>query len=228
MKDIVIVGTGDFADFILDIVDATGMTVAGYALDGKYLKESTYRDLPVKPIEEIEKWFPQEKYGMVIGFIGQKMYTQRYEKYQLLKEKGYDFPNLIHPSVFMSPYSQMGDGNIIFQQSIFAFGSTIGNCNIFTNKSNISHHVKVGNANYFAPGVSTTGYAEIGNYCFLGVNSAINNKVKVADYTFVGGGKFITDNTHEYDVFVPEKSVPLKRLRSIDFQMFTSRRNQEK
>lgn len=229
MKAVVIVGTGDFADLVADtIINDMNRSVAGYLVDSKYMQDNSYKGLPVRPFEEVEKYFPSEKCAMVIGFVGGKMYSQRYEKYEILKSKGYEMLNVVHSSAQISKDSIIGDGNIFLQHTIVAMGTEIGNCNVFTPKSYVCHHVKVGNANYFAPGVSTTGYCEIGNYCFLGVNSAINNKVKVADYTFVGGGKFITDNTHEYDVFVPEKSVPLKRIRSIDFQMFTSRRNQEK
>lgn len=226
MKDIVMVGTGDFSDWVADMIENDlGRTLAGYVVDKRYLTEEQYRGKPVRAFEEAEKYFPPERFSMVIGFVGGKMYTQRYEKYLLLKEKGYELENIIHPTANISHNAVLGDGNIIFQFAGIAYDARVGACNVLTAKTYIGHNVRVGNANYFAPGFSSTGYVEVGSNCFLGVNSGANNKIKIADYTFVGGGVFLTHDTKVYDTYVPEKSEPLGRIRSIDFQFFASRRN---
>ena len=158
MKSVVIVGTGDFADLVYDtIVNDMNLSVVGYLVDSKYIQENSYRGLPVRPFEEVEKYFSSEEYAMVIGFVGGKMYSQRYEKYKILKSKGYEMLNVVHSSAQISKDSIIGDGNIFLQYTIVAMGTKIGNCNVFTPKSYVCHHVKVGNANYFAPGVSTKG-----------------------------------------------------------------------
>ncbi|MBQ9609851.1 MAG: hypothetical protein IJV15_10475 [Lachnospiraceae bacterium] len=227
MKDIVMIGTGDFADLISDTIENNMQrNIAAYVIDSKFKTIDTYNDKPVYEFENIEKIFGKDNYSFVIGFIGSKMYTQRYEKYKQLKDMGYELENIIHSTASISKTSCMGDGNIILQYAIIANRGCIGSCNVICPKAYINHDVTVGNANYIAPGFSTTGYSAIGNYCFCGVNSAINNKIKVADYTFIGGGLFISKDTNEYDVYVPPKREPLKRLKSTSFQMFSSRRKQ--
>ncbi len=226
-KEFIIVGTGDFADLIADtILNDMHRQIAAYVVDRKYMKETKYNGVPVVAYEEISEKLSVENHSVVIGFIGDKMYRQRYEKYLELKEMGYAMENVIHSTASISLSSELGDGNILLQYAVVAAGASIGNCNVITPRAYVCHHVHMGNANYFAPGVSTSGYVEIGNNCFLGINSSVNNKVKLADYTFVGGGMFITNNTNEYDVYLPQKSMPMKRLRSIDFRIFTSRREE--
>lgn len=225
MKDFVIIGAGDFADMIWDVIsNDMHRNVAGYAVDANYLKEDTCRGLPVAAFEEISEKFPPDRYAAAIGLIGSRMYEQRYEKYLQLKRMGYELENVIHSTASISQTATLGDGNIFLQFTVVGTGSRVGNCNILSPKSYVSHNVQVGDANFFAPSASTTGYVEIGNHCFLGVNSAVNNKAKVADYTFAGGGVFLSGDTKEYEIYLPERSVPMKRIRSIDFQMFTSRR----
>ena len=225
MKDFIMIGTGDFSDLIADtIVNDMGRTIAGYVVDRKYLKEDTYRGIPVAAFEEVTEHFPPERYTPVIAFVGSRMYEQRYEKFTQMKSLGYTFENVIHSTASISKESQMGEGNIFLQYSIAAHNSRIGDCNVICPKAYLNHDVKLGNANYLGPGVSTTGYVEIGSNCFLGVNSSYNNKIKVADYTFVGGGIFISHDTQPYEVYAPERSQPIKRIKSIQFQVFTSRR----
>lgn len=226
MKDFVIVGAGDFADFIVDIIENDmNRNIAAYVIDKKYITEVEYKGKPVYAFEDVGNLFDKKKYTFAIGFLGGKMYEQRWEKFVKLKDMGYELENVIHSSASISKNSIIGEGNILFQYTILSNNSSMGDCNVLCSRANISHDVKVGNANYFAPAATTTGYCEVGNNCFVGVNSALNNKVKIANYTFIGGGLFITNDTNEYDVYVPQKSTPLPRIKSTDFQLFALRRS---
>lgn len=228
MKDIVVVGTGDFSDLVADTIENDNhRNIAAYVVDAQYLHEPTYRDKPVYAFEDVEKIFDKDKYSFVIGFTGKKMYTQRLEKYNKLKEMGYELENIIHSTASISKTSTMGDGNIILQFAIVANRGQVGNCNVICPKAYVNHDVIIGNANYLAPGFSTTGFSQIGSHCFCGVHSAISNKVKVADFTFIGGGLFISNDTKEYDVYVPPRREALKRIKSTSFQIFSSRRTNQ-
>lgn len=224
MKKYVLIGTGDFANIISNTIEDAGDEVIGYVVDKKYLIENEYMGKPVTAFETITEDYSTDEYIPVVAFMGSKMNSQRYEKFCMLKDMGYKMDNVIHPTASISKRSVIGEGNVFLQFTIVAPGAVIGDCNFFSPKSYICHDVVVGSANHFSPGVSTTGFSQIGNNCILGVNCAINNKVKVADYTFIGGGMFITGDTKQYDVYVPERSKPLERIRSIDFQIFTARR----
>lgn len=224
MKDFIIYGAGGFADIIEGcIVDGMGRKVAAYCADKKYITEKENNGLPVVAFEDVEKYYDPENYSMVIAFIGKNMYTQREEKYLAAKEKGYEMENVIHKSAILEGES-IGDGNIILQNVVFAPKSVVGNNNVFSVGSYVSHHVSVGNNSYFAGGASTTGYVTVGNNCFLGINSAINNKVTVADFTFIGGNIFISRNTKPYEMYLPQRSVAMKNLKSVNFNVFTPNR----
>ena len=221
MKDFIIYGAGGFSEIIEScIVDGMGRKVAAYCVDKQYISLRENNGLPIVPFEDVEKYYDPMKYSMVIAFTGKNMYMQREEKYLAAKEKGYEMENVIHKSAILEGES-IGDGNIILQNVVFAPKSVVGNNNVFSVRSYVSHHVHVGNNSYFAGGASTTGYVEIGNNCFIGINSSISNKVKVADYTFVGGNIFISRNTKPYEMYLPQRSVAMKNLKSVNFSVFT-------
>lgn len=224
MKDFIIYGTGDFADLVENcIINGMDRSVCAYCVDQQYLTETEYHGKPIVAFEEVEKYYSPEQYAMVIGFIGKNMYSQREEKFLAAKQKGYDMENVIHKSSILEG-EYLGEGNIILQNVILAPKSVVHDNNVLCPKTYICHHVHVGSNNYFAPGGSTTGNVEVGNNCFIGVNSSINNKVKVADYTFVGGNLFISRNTKPNEMYLPQRSVAMKNLKSVNFNVFTPNR----
>ncbi|MDC7302046.1 LbetaH domain-containing protein [Agathobacter ruminis] len=224
-KDIVMVGTGDFADWIADFIENDmNRTIRAYVVDRKYLDNDEYNGKPVYAFEDVNEIFNKDEVSFVIGFVGQKMYKYRLEKYNLLVELGYELENIIHSTAVISPKAKMGNGNIILPFVSISKGVEIGNCNVFCSQVSLSHDVVVGHANYIASGFSAAGFSEIRNNCFCGVNSSVNNGTVLANYTFVGAGIFISKDTNEYDVFTPEKHEPLKRIKSTSLRIFLSRR----
>ncbi len=211
MKKVVVFGTGDFADIIVDLVEsALGREVAGYVLDDEYYSAPEYNGKPVVPLSKAVMSFNPEQHSAVIGIIGKDMYRSRERVFNAIDEMGYELENIIHPSAIITS-KDMGRGNIIFEGCVLAYAAKLGDGNIMWPLSALNHHGKAGSFNNFAPGAATAGGAVIGNHCFLGVNSAVNNRITIADYTLAGAGVYIAKSTEEYGVYVPERSVKLNR-----------------
>lgn len=209
MKDFLVFGTGDFADIVSDLIKRLGRNTAGYILDDAYVSSDSYNRLPVIPLSRLKE-YSTEKYSVAIGFIGGKMYTQRSEKFELIRSLGYELENLIHPSAVLST-DNIGVGNIILEGCILGFKVKMGDGNIMWPHSVVNHHGVIGSFNNLSPSMSTSGGVTIGSHCFLGNNSTYKNKVVVADYTLVGAGAYIAHNTEEYGVYVPERTVKLNK-----------------
>lgn len=224
-KDIVMVGTGDFADLVADFIENDmNRIIRAYVVDRKYLDKDEYNGKPVYAFEEVQEIFNKDEVSFVIGFVGPKMFKARLEKYEHLVKLGYELENIIHPSAVISKKIKIGNGNIILPLVSIEKGVEIGNCNVFCPQASIAHDAVLGHANYIASGFTAAGFSEIRSNCFCGVNSSVNNGAVIANYTFVGAGIFISKDTNEYDVFIPEKHEPLKRIKSISLRIFQSRR----
>lgn len=209
MKDILIYGTGGFADIVSDLIKHLGRNTAGYILDDAYASSDSYNQLPVIPLSRLKE-YSTEKYSVAIGFIGRKMFTQRSEKFELIRSLGYELENLIHPSVVMST-DNIGIGNIIFEGCILCYGVKMGDGNIMWPRAIVNHDGVVGSFNTLSACMSTSGGTIIGNHCFLGNNSTYNNRIVIADYTFVGAGTYIAHSTEEYGVYTPARAVKLNK-----------------
>ena len=81
-------------------------------------------DIPVAGhISDLEKLY--ESYHLLVVTIGNNKLREHI--YQQAMEIGYTFPNLISPSAYISPYSKMGWGCVLLNNSLIQNGATVGN-----------------------------------------------------------------------------------------------------
>lgn len=111
-----------------------------------------------------------------------------------LLAKNYVLPNLIHPSVIISKYANIGNGNIFFSGCTIDMFSNIGNGNIFYNQANIAHDVEINNCNFFAPSITICGNVKINNSNFFGARVVVANGISIANENKIGIGSVLTKN----------------------------------
>ena len=106
--------------------------------------------------------------------------TRQYSIYNALKkakEIGYDFPNLILPSVYISPYAELGSGIVILNNAVVQNGAKIGNGTIL-NAGVEAHHDST-----------------IGNYVLIYTNSVVRSNTFVGDRAWIGSTATISTGT---------------------------------
>lgn len=216
-KKIVVFGIGDFSDIVCFVAEhRLGQTISGFTVNEKYVKSDEHKGRPLVPFERLEEYFPPEETDLYLGFISKKMFLDREEVFNSMKERGYRVLNLIHPSASVDT-DEIGEGNIILQNCSVEHHCSLGNCNILWANVALPHHNKVGNFNNLAPSISLSGYSSIGNHCYIGNNSTIKNRIHIPDFAFVGAGSYITKPIEEKSVWVPHRSYPLEDKTSFDF-----------
>lgn len=218
MRDFIIFGKGDFADILTFIIEEEMQrNVAAYMVNKKFLDEDSYHGRPVVPYEEIDQFFNPSNYAVTLGYEAHDMYQTRERIQTELGQKGFWMDNVISNTANLTN-AEIGYGNIIMQNCILAPFSRIGSGNVLWAGAQIQHHNKLEDFNCIAPGAVFSGYVEIGSHCFIGTNAAIKNSVTIADYTLVGAGAYVTEDTEEYDVIVPVRSICLEGKNSLDFK----------
>lgn len=219
MKPFVLVGAGQYADYVQHILEKSlGYQVVAFSVTREFISGSDMKKngLPVVCFEELPTKFPVAEYNVAIAMLGSDMYQTRQKLFEQCLEWGYQLPNIIHPSVIDQSES-IGIGNIVGAGTIFGAFSEIGNGNVFFENSLLSHNVIVRNFNLLASFIVPAGNSTIGNHCFVGAGSVINNRVKLADFTLVGATAFVAKDTKPYDVVVAPRSITLEGKSSLNF-----------
>lgn len=219
MKPFVLVGAGQYADYVQHILEKSlGYEVAAFSVTREYITGNNVKKngLPVVCFDELPQQYPVTDYNVAVAFLGSDMYQTREQMFIQCQKWGYELPNIIHPTVIDQSES-IGIGNIVGAGTNFEPFSCIGNGNVFFGNSLVSHNSTVGNYNLLASFIVPTGNTEIGNHCFIGAGSVIKNRVRIADYTLVGALAFVSKDTEPYDVVVTSKSLALEGKNSLDF-----------
>jgi len=105
-----------------------------------------------------------------------------------------NFPALIHPSVMMSRFAEIGDGSIICAGSIITVNIKIGKFVIINVDCTIGHEAVIKDYCSLMPSVNVSGEAEVGTGSFLGTNSLVINRKKIGDNSIIGAGAVVIDD----------------------------------
>lgn len=150
--------------------------VIGFAVDSEYRSDSDFCGLPLYELDKIEDIFDMRKIKVFIAILWNRLNAERRKIYERLKEKGYQFANLISPSAKIR--GKIKGGNCwIHDYVIIQLGSEIGeDCMIMA--------------------FSLIGaFSKIGSHCFLGTKSTVAGECEVGGQTFIGMNCTVFDNT---------------------------------
>lgn len=160
MEKLLLVGAGGFGRVVLEhassqydcafLDDGDASVVNGVSVIGK--------------TSEMEKFFPE--YKLLLVTIGNN--TIRERLYKEAATFGYNFPNIIHSSAYISPYASIGVGCMILNNAV------------------VQNNAKIGDGCILNPGVEAHHDSTIGNYCLIYTNSVIRSLTHVGDRVWIG------------------------------------------
>ncbi len=177
-KPVIIIGAGDHAKVLLDILLDQNESVIGLT-DKTITKGTKIYGVPVIGDDlEILKYKPAEiELVNGIGSIGDT--SLRRIVFESLKEKGYIFKTVIHSSVIISKRAKIGEGVQLLAGSIVNTEAKIGDNTIINTKSSVDHGCIIGKHCHIAPGCSFSGCISVGDNTHIGTGSSIIQGIKI-------------------------------------------------
>jgi sugar O-acyltransferase (sialic acid O-acetyltransferase NeuD family) len=175
--------------------------VAGFTLDGAYLKEPRFKGLPVVAFEEVAKEFPPASHKMFIPMSFKRMNHLRAEKYAEAKQRGYGLVSYVSSKATTFPGFTCGDNCFIFEDNTIQPFVTIGHNVVMWSGNHIGHHSTIKDHVMITSHVVISGCCTIEEYCFFGVNATVRDETVIARETLVGMGCVITKDTKEFEVY---------------------------
>lgn len=212
MRKILLYGNNEFAKLMKYYIETdTNRNIEGIVVEKKYIKEDSFEGLPVIPFEECEERYPINEFDILICIGYSQMNNVRKKIFCECKQKGYKIASYLHSSSKIANNAILGEGNIILEDTLIQPFSVIGDGNLIWHKVSIAHDCHIGNFNTITGMTSISGIVKIGNNCFFGTNSTIKDKININDYTLIGANAYISKDTDEFSVYVPEKSIKLEK-----------------
>ena len=88
---IIIFGTGEIAELaFFYFTNDSKYKVVAFAADKEYIQSSSFQGLPLVPVDTLINNYPPSEYKAHVSLSYNKLNQTRKEKYQLLKDMGYE------------------------------------------------------------------------------------------------------------------------------------------
>ena len=161
MKDkLLLVGAGGFGRVVLE--HTRQLYACAFVDDGKATEVD---GIPIiGKIADLSALYSE--YKLLLVTIGNN--ALREKVYREASTIGYDFPNIIHPSAYISPRAHIGKGNVVLNNAVIQNNATMGNGCILN------------------PGVELHHDSTIGNNVLIYTNSVVRSLTKVGDRVWIG------------------------------------------
>ncbi|QZN82696.1 hypothetical protein K5K93_09975 [Stenotrophomonas sp. DR822] len=178
MKPLLIIGASSFGHLMAVLAEDCGRKVAGYVDDyhtGPGIAGTT---------TQLGEAISATDFDLVMA-IGYKHLTARIELFDVLSQRGFHFPTLVHPRAVVSSRASIGDGCLLMSGvNVDAF-TTIGDACVLWPGAIVSHDNQIGRNTFISPGATLCGFVSIGQDSFIGANCTIIDSSSVEDGGFV-------------------------------------------
>lgn len=201
MKKLIIIGSSGQCIDILDTINEINIKkntyqCLGFLDDDKNKIGNTIHGLKILgPLNTAQDY---KNVNFVFGIGSPDNFKKRKNILEENKIPVNSLESLIHPTAFVSDFSNIGKGVIVFQNTTIASNVKIGNCVTILPNSIISHDSIIDDYTIIAGGVCISGNVKIGKKCYIGSNSSIKNNVSIGNNCLVGIGTNVI-NTFDKD-----------------------------
>lgn len=208
MKKIYIVGAGGFARevaWLIEDINEKNPTweIMGFVDENE---DNIGKELNgYKVLGNLEYLNKQEKANVTIA-IGTGEIRENISN----KIKNHEFPVLIHPSVIISRFVNIGEGTIICAGSIITTNIEIENHVIINLDCTIGHDVNLKNYTTILPSVNVSGNVVIDERTMVGTGSAIIQGIKIGKDSIIGAGSIVVKEIPSSCTAVGNPAKPIK------------------
>ncbi len=219
-KKLVIFGLGDIgqlAHFYFEM--DSNYKVAGFTVDGDYLKEKEFCGLPVVAFEQVAQRFPPSDFDLFIALSYAKLNELRKEKYLAAKALGYRVPSYVSSHATVLNEGRIGENCFILEDNTIQPFVTIGNNVVLWSGNHIGHHSTIQDHCFLASHIVVSGGVMIEESCFIGVNVTLRDHITIGRKCLLGAGTILLEDAEPEGLYKSASSererIPSTKLKRI-------------
>lgn len=137
----------------------------------------------------------------------------RKKLYNLYKNKGFKFPNLIHPTSTISSSASLSEGVIIAPHCVISPNVRIGVMTYINFQCGIGHDSIIGDFVQINPGSQLGGFSKVGDGSLIGSGSTVLQGVLVGSHVTVASGSVVFAKVADSSIVMGN---PAKRMRAFE------------
>lgn len=191
---VAIIGTGDHARVVADLVVAAGLRVAGFvAVKGA---ESTTLPL-VGSLDDIGAWSRDAQFTVAVGDN-----SLRRHAYETCVRAGGRAARLVHPSAVLLGGAAVHAGSQVCAGAIVGVDAVVHQNAIVNTAASIDHDCIVEPHATIAPGAHLAGRVTIRTGAYVGIGAAVRQGLTIGAWSTVGAGASVVKDVPAATVVV--------------------------
>jgi len=192
-KNLVIIGAGGLAREVYDLANYCDpnhkeLEVKGFLSDGP----SAIEQMGYPPVLSTVSDYEIESGDVFICAIGNV--SDRKKTVEIIKSKGGEFINLIHPTCVIAPSVSLGEGIAMKAFCVLASDIEIGDYVFFQSSVIMGHDVKIGDYTHINSFSFFAGYVTVAPHCVINAGARLIQNVTIGEKAVVGMGSVVLKN----------------------------------
>lgn len=190
MRTFVILGAGGHARVLLALMRAAGYEVQGVC-DPRLVADGTssWEGLDVLGDDAVlAKCFDPDQIVLALGVGQLSAGTLRSRIYDQWRNRGYEFPALVHPTAWLASDVVLAEGVQVMAGSIIQPGCVIGENSIINTRASVDHDCNIAANVHVAPGATLCGSVSVASGAFIGAGAVIIQGLHIGEQAIVGAG----------------------------------------
>jgi sugar O-acyltransferase (sialic acid O-acetyltransferase NeuD family) len=207
---LVMIGAGGHAKVLHALALAAGYSILGVCDPLLVEKgETHWREVPVLGSDDALKQLDPLAVGLING-IGQIVGSKvRQDLYKRLRQVGFSFPSLVHPSAWVASTARLAQGVQVMAGAIVQPDCSIGENTIVNTCASVDHDCNVGANVHICPGATLCGDVCVHDSVFIGSGAILTQGLIVGIGGVVGAGATLTHNLDSNQILLG----PVPRLK---------------
>ena len=204
---IFIFGCGGHAKIVHDIIDAGDQYEAAGYVDAD-INSASFNGLPLYEEAHFLENFSQENVVVAIG-----KNSSRKRIFQNLTDRGFHFPNIIHPSAILSKNTAMAQGSVVMPNVAVNSSTRIGNCCVLNTAVVVEHDCILDDFVSLCPKVIVSGICHVGEGVYVGSNASVIHSIKISEWSIVASQAGVISDVPAHSLVA---GVPAKLIKKIE------------
>lgn len=204
-KSIIIIGTGGHAKVLLEALELLGGKILGFVTSDKGKLGHHYLGYELLGNDNVLSRFSTDDVVLVNGIGSLPSNNTRWEVAKRMREKGFSFISIIHPSAIVSKNVLLLDGVQIMAGAIVQAGVTIGRDSIINTGVCLDHDCNIGNNCHLSPRVTCCGSVHIEDGVYVGASTSVIQNIIIGEYSTIAAGSVVYSNLAAKTTFIQKK-----------------------
>lgn len=189
---IIVVGSGGHAKVLVDTLLSIGSQVLGTLDANPELWGKTLLGVPILGGNDVLGHHPPDSCRLVNGIGSVRSTDGRRDTFLRLKEQGYHFQTVVHPSAVVSAHAQLAEGVQVMAGAIVQAGCELGANVLVNTRASVDHDSRIGAHVHLAPGTTLSGGVVIGSGTHVGTAAVVVQGLNIGEACLVAAGAVVT------------------------------------